>query len=164
RCGWSGNAGSVPRRRSPPPTYVSRNPRGGCHTRWVDDRGPPTRKPWNGSGPLGQSPDEPIAAAAARPGVVARLIVWSKAKPDGVTRWAVAARERHASVEIGCRLAHRDKILLDLGLGPVMASIMSDVSQQSPHARWWLLLVGRLLVLWSGYLGAKALGLFHAPV
>jgi membrane protein len=170
----------------------------------VDDRGPPTRKPRNGSGPRGQSLDEPIAAAAARPGVVTRLIVWSKARTDGVTRWAVAARERHASVEIGFRLAHRDKrvaagvlaggvayrlffwllsfsllttgalgfadgeraeqILLDLGFGPVVASVMSDVSQQSQHARWWLLLVGGLLVLWSGYLGAKALVLVHAAV
>lgn len=184
--------------------YVSRKTCGGCHTRRVDDRGPPTRKPRNGSGPLGQSPDEPIATAAARPGAVARLIVWSKAKTDGVTRWAMAARERHPSVEMGFRLAHRDKrvaagvlaggvayrlffwllsfsllttgvlgfadgeraeqILLDLGFGPVIASIMSDVSQQSQHARWWLLLVGGLLVLWSGYLGAKALVLVHAAV
>ncbi len=41
------------------PTYVSRNTRGGCHTRRVDDRGPPTRMPRNGSEPLGKSPAEP---------------------------------------------------------------------------------------------------------
>ena len=185
-------------------TYASRNTRGGCHTRRVDDRGPPTRKPRNGSGPLGKSPDQPLATAAARPRVFARLIVWTKAKTDGVTSWAEAARETHPSVEIGFRLAQRDKrvaagvlaggvayrlsfwlisfsllttgalgfadgeraeqILLDLGFGPVVASVMSDVSQQSQHARWWLLLAGGWLVLWTGYLGAKALVLVHAAV
>lgn len=182
---------------------MSRTTCGGCHTRRVDDRRP--RIPRDGSGPLGESPHEHLATTpAARPGVGARLFAWSKAMSDGATSWAMAARETHPSVDVGFRLAHRDKrvaasvlaggvayrlffwllsfslvttgalgfadgeraeqVLLDLGVGPVIAAIMSDVSQQSQHARWWLLLVGGWLVLWTGYSGGKALVLVHATV
>lgn len=182
---------------------MSRTTCGGCHTRRVDDRRPRISR--DGSGPLGESPHEHLATTpAARPGVGARLFAWSKAMSDGATSWAMAARETHPSVDVGFRLAHRDKrvaasvlaggvayrlffwllsfslvttgalgfadgeraeqVLLDLGVGPVIAAIMSDVSQQSQHARWWLLLVGGWLVLWTGYSGGKALVLVHAAV
>lgn len=39
-----------------------------------------------------------------------------------------------------------------------------ETAQPSGAGRWWLLVVGIWLVLWTGYLGAKALMLVHATV
>lgn len=39
-----------------------------------------------------------------------------------------------------------------------------ETGQPSGSGRWWLVLVGIWLVLWTGYLGAKALMLVHATV
>ena len=50
------------------------------------------------------------------------------------------------------------------GVDPVVADALSDLTRQSQQARWWLLLVGGWLVLWTGHLGAKALVLVHAAV
>ena len=48
----------------------------------------------------------------------------------------------------------------------VDASIVETIetSQPSASGRWWLVIVGIWLVLWTGYLGAKALMLVHATV
>ena len=48
----------------------------------------------------------------------------------------------------------------------VDASIVSSIqtSQPSGSSRWWLVIVGVWLLLWTGYLGAKALILVHATV
>ena len=48
----------------------------------------------------------------------------------------------------------------------VDASVAETIgsTQPSEGARWWLLLVGIWLVLWTGYLGAKAFILVHAAV
>lgn len=60
---------------------------------------------------------------------------------------------------------HRaEQILLDLGVPAVAAKAMTDASWQPEHARWWVVIVGGWLVLWTGYLGAKALVLVHAAV
>lgn len=116
----------------------------------------------------------------------------------------MGARALHPSVDVGFRLADRDKrvaagvlaggiayrlffwflsvsliangalgfvdghrvqqALVDLGVAPVVAQTVRDVSQQSESARWWVLIVGCWLVLWTGYWGAKALILVHAAV
>jgi uncharacterized BrkB/YihY/UPF0761 family membrane protein len=48
----------------------------------------------------------------------------------------------------------------------VDAGIVDSVqtSQPSGSSRWWLVILGVWLVLWTGYLGAKALMLVHATV
>ena len=45
-------------------------------------------------------------------------------------------------------------------------SLAASLAQGSPdeYARWWLIILGGWLVLWTGYLGAKALVLVHAVV
>jgi uncharacterized BrkB/YihY/UPF0761 family membrane protein len=54
--------------------------------------------------------------------------------------------------------------LRDQGVGPLLVKTVSDASQQSHADSWWLLLVGGWLVLWTGYMCAKALVLVHAAV
>jgi membrane protein len=131
-------------------------------------------------------------------------VSWSKAEGVRAAAWATGARSTHPSVDVGFRLADRDKrvaagvlaggvayrlffwflslsllvngtlgfadghkseqVLLDAGVDPVVASGIADLSQQSEQARWWLVIVGVWLLLWTGYLGAKALVLVHAAV
>lgn len=57
-----------------------------------------------------------------------------------------------------------DEMLREMGVGPVVADVIRDLLRGSEEARWWLILVGGWLVLWTGYLGAKALVLVHAAV
>jgi uncharacterized BrkB/YihY/UPF0761 family membrane protein len=135
---------------------------------------------------------------------VARVAAWGKATAERASTWAVGARATHPSVDVGFRLADRDKraaagvlaggvayrlffwilsvsllatgafgfadgewvedTLTELGIGPLISEFAKDLSQQSQEARWWLLLVGGWLVLWTGYLGAKALVLVHAAI
>jgi uncharacterized BrkB/YihY/UPF0761 family membrane protein len=53
--------------------------------------------------------------------------------------------------------------LVDQGIDPSVAESI-QATAPSDSGRWWLLLVGIWLVLWTGYLGAKALMLVHATV
>ena len=48
----------------------------------------------------------------------------------------------------------------------VDASVAQSIQDTRPTdaARWWLFVIGVWLVLWTGYLGAKALILVHAAV
>ena len=127
-------------------------------------------------------------------------------EPDGSQRCGVepGARETHRSVDVGFRLADRDKrvaagvlagglayrmffwllsvsvistgalgvvdgswldeALRELGLGPTAADTIEELVRDSDKARWWVVLVGGWLLLWTGYLGAKALVLVHAAV
>lgn len=147
---------------------------------------------------------EPPAEPATPPGVFARAAGWARAEGTRASAWVTGARSTHPSVDVGFRLAYRDKrvaagvlaggiayrlffwylslsllvngtlgfadghrveqALLDAGLTPVAASTLADLSQQSQQARWWLVVVGGWLLLWTGYLGAKALVLVHAAV
>ena len=131
-------------------------------------------------------------------------MTWTKGEGVRAATWASGARTVHPSVDVGFRLADRDKrvaagvlaggiayrlffwclslsllvngslgfadghrvdqTLLDAGVDPVVARTMADLSQQTQQARWWLVLVGGWLLLWTGYLGAKALVLVHAAV
>jgi uncharacterized BrkB/YihY/UPF0761 family membrane protein len=144
------------------------------------------------------------AEPVTRAGAVARAVARTKAEGARATAWATGARRSHPSVDVGFRLADRDKrvaagvlaggvayrlffwclslsllvngslgfadghrsqqALLDAGAGPVVARTMSDLSQQPQQARWWLIIVGGWLLLWTGYMGAKALILVHAAV
>jgi membrane protein len=66
---------------------------------------------------------------------------------------------------LGFADGHRsEEALLRAGVDPVVARTVTDLSQQSQQARWWLVLVGGWLILWTGYLGAKAFVLVHAAV
>lgn len=149
---------------------------------------------------LTDPPTEPVP----RPGAVARMVSWSKRKAERATSWALGARATHSSVDVGFRLADRDKrvaagvlaggiayrlffwllsvsllaggalgfadghrvkqLLTDSGLPPEVVEAVRDVSHDSQAARWWLIILGVWLVLWTGYLGAKALVLIHAAV
>lgn len=51
-----------------------------------------------------RDPSEP-----ASPPARARAIGWSKAKAQRASAWTVGARETHSSVDVGFRLAERDK-------------------------------------------------------
>ena len=135
---------------------------------------------------------------------MARVIAWSKAKARWAIDWALGARETHASVDVGFRVADRDKsvaasvlaggvayrfffwllalsvlttgvvgllngsriegALRDQGAGPVLVELVADASQNSQTTSWWLLFLGTWLVLWTGYMSAKALTLVHATV
>ena len=53
--------------------------------------------------------------------------------------------------------------LQGLGVDPSIASSIQD-TQASTGARWWLLVVGLWLLVWTGYLGAKTIVLVHAAV
>jgi uncharacterized BrkB/YihY/UPF0761 family membrane protein len=53
--------------------------------------------------------------------------------------------------------------LVEQGVEPSVAETI-QATAPSDSGRWWLLLVGIWLVLWTGYLGAKALMLVHATV
>src|SRR6476619_6256855 len=121
---------------------------------------------------------------------MSRAIAWSRAEAELATKWAVGARETHPSVDVGFRVADRDKRVaagvlaggvayrlffwflslslvangalgfvdghraeqtaLDAGVGPVVAQAMGDLSQQAQHARWWVVIVGGWLLLWTG--------------
>lgn len=50
------------------------------------------------------------------------------------------------------------------GLGVALADAVGDAARDSATARWWLLVIGGWLLLWSGYTGTKALVLVHATV
>ncbi len=184
-------------------------------------RGAPGRMPWRGSPPSGTSPksggsalrlrlnvavDDPGPEAAPEPrrGATARAVDWSRVRAQRASAWSLDARESHRSVDVGFRLADRDKrvaagvlaggvayrlffwllsvsvlatgafgiargdrvdeVLHDLGLGPATSDIVKQLMRGSDDARWLVSAVGAWLVLWTGYLGAKALVLVHAAV
>lgn len=138
------------------------------------------------------------------PGCVSRASAWSKAKGTEATAWAEGARESRASVDVGFRIAARDKHVAagvlaggvayrfffwllagsllaggalgffdtstveaatgDDGIAATLADAVGDSVRASGAARWWLVIVGGWLLLWTGYMGAKALVLVHATV
>jgi membrane protein len=145
-------------------------------------------------------PEEATARPAAR---TTRAVAWGKETTARATAWAVAARETHASVDVGFRVADRDKrhaagvlaggvayrfffwllalaLLLggvlgfadaddvetasEKGMGAALADAVGDAVRSSQTARWWLVLLGFWLLLWTGYMGAKALMLVHAVI
>jgi uncharacterized BrkB/YihY/UPF0761 family membrane protein len=131
-------------------------------------------------------------------------MAWSKTHAALATDWAIGARETHASVDVGFRVAERDRrvaaavlaggvayrfffwllalavvgaaalgftgagdaedVASDQGAGAALADAVGDAATASHSARWWLLLVGVWLLLWTGYMGAKTLVLVHATV
>jgi uncharacterized BrkB/YihY/UPF0761 family membrane protein len=142
-----------------------------------------------------------LAGASPRtPRAIERL----QATARRASAWSLAARETHQSVDVGFRLADRDKrvaagvlaggvayrlffwlialsVLVTgafgfasgawlarmaetMGVPPLAAEVMIDLARGSQEDRWWVLLVGGWLVLWTGYLGGKALVLVHAAV
>jgi uncharacterized BrkB/YihY/UPF0761 family membrane protein len=149
-------------------------------------------------------PTDPAPPDEAAPGSLARSIAWARDRGAAATAWALDARGRHASVDVGLRAADRDKqvaagvlaggvayrlffwtlalaVLLsgglgfvgdsrieesaeDLGLGSTVAHVITGATRESDAGRWWLLLIGAWLVLWTGYMGTKALVLVNAAV
>ena len=55
------------------------------------------------------------------------------------------------------------QVLTQQGVDPAIVDTI-ETGQPSGTGRWWLVIVGIWLVLWTGYLGAKALMLVHATV
>lgn len=140
----------------------------------------------------------------SRPGATRRASAWASARARRATQWSVRARKTHRSVDVGFRLADRDKrvaagvlagglayrlffwllsvsvlstgalgvvdgarldqTLSELGFDQAATESVEELLRGSDQARWWLILVGSWLVLWTGYLGAKALVLVHAAV
>lgn len=133
----------------------------------------------------------------------ARAIARGKDEAARAGAWALQARDSHASVDVGFRIADRDKqvaagvlaggvayrfffwmlalaLLLggalgfadaddveaasSSGLGAALADSVGDAVRSTQTARWWLLLIGAWLLLWTGYMGAKALVLVHATI
>ena len=54
--------------------------------------------------------------------------------------------------------------LVAQGVDPESVETIQATVQSSDSGRWWMLIVGIWLMLWTGYLGAKALILVHATV
>ena len=145
------------------------------------------------SGTPSAAPTVPLPA----PGTVERL----RATARRATAWSLAARETHQSVDVGFRLADRDKRVAAgvlaggvayrlffwliavsllftgafgftqgswrermLGILPPASEIILDLARAAQPNRWWVLVVGTWLLLWTGYLGGKALVLVHAAV
>lgn len=150
-------------------------------------------------------PDPPADPPAdPLPGATARASAWARTRAQSATEWSLGARETHRSVDVGFRLADRDKrvaagvlaggvayrlffwllsvsvlstgalgvldgarleeTLSEIGLDQATTKSVEELLRGTDQARWWLLLVGSWLVLWTGYLGAKALILVHAAV
>ena len=147
---------------------------------------------------------DPDPVLDSRPRATARMLTWARTRARDATEWTIGARETHRSVDVGFRLADRDKrvaagvlaggvayrmffwllsvsvlstgalgladgtwldeTLSELGFGPTASDAIKEYLRGSEQARWWLILVGGWLVLWTGYLGAKALILVHATV
>jgi uncharacterized BrkB/YihY/UPF0761 family membrane protein len=137
-------------------------------------------------------------------GRVARATAWGKERSARMVAWAEAARGTHASVDVGFRVAERDRqvaaavlaggvayriffwllavallaggalglvgsegvedALDDQDVGATLTAAVGDAVQSSQAARWWLIVLGSWLLLWTGYMAAKALVLVHAAV
>lgn len=150
------------------------------------------------------SASEPGPVLPSRTGDAARARTWVREHAQRASGWAVGARTTHRSVDVGFRLADRDKrvaagvlaggvayrmffwvlsvsvlttgafgfmdgsrldeALSAMGIGPVGVGMVHDLVAGTEEARWWLIVVGGSLVLWTGYLGAKAQILVHAAV
>lgn len=148
--------------------------------------------------------DEQRETQEPPPGAVAQATRWARAKASWAMEWTLGARESHRSVDLGFRLADRDKrvaagvlaggvayrmffwlaslsvlatgalgvadgqwleeYLLEMGVSRAATDVVIDALRGTDEARWWLLLVGGWLVMWTGYLGAKTLVLVHAAV
>lgn len=163
--------------------------------------GAPAAERTAGASPPAAVASPPAAEASPPPaGTVQRLRTTARR----ASAWGVAARETHQSVDVGFRLADRDKrvaagvlagglayrlffwiisvsvlaggafglargawleqVLRTAGFGPTMSEVIIDVARGAQENRWWVLFVGIWLVLWTGYLGGKALVLVHAAV
>jgi uncharacterized BrkB/YihY/UPF0761 family membrane protein len=97
--------------------------------------------------------DKRVAAGVLAGGVAYRLFFWCLSVSLLVNgTWGFVDGDR------------AEQLLLDAGVMPSVVSTLSELSQKSEQARWWLVIVGGWLVLWTGYLGAKALVLVHAAV
>ena len=56
-----------------------------------------------------RSATDPDRPPGRTPGSTARLLTWARARARGAAEWSVAARETHRSVDVGFRLADRDR-------------------------------------------------------
>jgi uncharacterized BrkB/YihY/UPF0761 family membrane protein len=96
--------------------------------------------------------DKRVSAAVLAGGVAYRFFFWLLSLAlllGGVLGFADAEDVESASAN---------------GLGGALADAVGDAVRSSQTARWWLLLVGFWLLLWTGYMGAKALVLVHATL
>jgi uncharacterized BrkB/YihY/UPF0761 family membrane protein len=97
--------------------------------------------------------DRRVAAGVLAGGVAYRLFFW------------LLSASLLATGVLG--LVDGDRVadaLRDEGVGPVLVDAITDASRRSETMSFTLLIVGSLLVLWTGYTGIKALVLVHATV
>ena len=96
--------------------------------------------------------DRRIAAGVLAGGVAYRYFFW------------ILALSIISGGAFGFADGHRVKELLNSqGVDPTLAASLAQGSPDG-YARWWLIILGTWLLLWTGYLGAKALVLVHAVV
>ena len=104
------------------------------------------------AGFLAADRDKKVAAGVLAGGVAYRFFFWMLA----VSLIGNGALGFFSAPEI-------QTVLVDQGVDASVAETI-QATQPSDSGRWWLLLIGVWLVLWTGYLGAKALILVHATV
>ncbi len=97
--------------------------------------------------------DQRVAAGVLAGGIAYRFFFWFLS----VSLLATGA----LGLGDGDRL---ESALREEGVGPLVVKTVGDASQQAQVIDWSLLLVGGWLVLWTGYMSAKALVLVHATV
>jgi len=97
--------------------------------------------------------DKRVAAGVLAGGVAYRFFFW------------ILAASVLTNGAIGFIDGHRVRAALEsLDLDPSIAASLQGTAEPSDTARWWLVIVGLWLVVWTGYLGAKAVMLVHAAV
>jgi uncharacterized BrkB/YihY/UPF0761 family membrane protein len=97
--------------------------------------------------------DRQVAAAVLAGGVAYRIFFWLLA----VAVLAGGALGIVGSEDVEDALADQD-------VGSTLTAAVGDAVQASQAARWWLVVLGAWLLLWTGYMAAKALVLVHAAV
>ena len=97
--------------------------------------------------------DKRVAAGVLAGGVAYRFFFW------------ILAASLLANGAIGFIDGQQiQEALESMGVDSGIAESLRGSAEPSDTARWWLLAVGFWLVLWTGYLGAKAVVLVHAAV
>lgn len=99
--------------------------------------------------------DKDIAGGVLGGGLAYRFFFWILALSVFVAGGLGFASTSGADVEEGSQ---------DVGVTNSLARIIASAADQSESARWWLVLSGLVLVLWSSYGLLRALHLVHAAV
>jgi uncharacterized BrkB/YihY/UPF0761 family membrane protein len=97
--------------------------------------------------------DKRVAAAVLAGGLAYRFFFWLL--PVGLILGGALGFADSTDVE---------QAAADSGVGETFVEAIGEAAQRSQSARWWLLLSGVVLLVWTGYMAVKALVLVHALV